>query len=506
MSLLKKLAGETAIYGLSSILGRLLNYIILATVLTRIFTKEEYGVVGVMYASSAILMVLFTYRMETAFFRFGKEKQQLNKTFSTTSILLAVTSLVLVLVLFAFSTTIAAWLSASEEGLTATAAQKAYYFRIFAVILAADALSAIPFARLRLINRPIVFAVIRTINIAVNILFIVFFLLICPYFLELGWPVEWLYNPEDRIQYVFIANLLASVVTFVLLSPSYFRLKLVFDWTLAKQMLLYAWPLIIAQMAGVLNLQMGILFIEKNYEEDMTGIYSAAVKIPILMTLFTQAFNYAAEPFFFRNADASESKKVYAQVAQAFAVVGVLVFMGIVFYIDLLQYILGKDFRSGLGIVPIFLIAYFFLGLFYNFSIWYKLTDRTIIGGYIALIGTAISFIVNAILVPIPSINIYGPAWAALFCFAFMAGAAYWTGQKQYKIDYPIRSIGLYLMIGLSGYFLSEWGKSIWEGYLFPTLFINTLILLACLIGFYFVDSNFADSILKSIPWKRKSK
>ena len=374
---------------------------------------------------------------------------------------------------------------------------------------AIDALSAIPFARLRLINRPMVFAAIRIANILINIFFILFFLWICPYYAERGWPTSWIYNPDDRVQYVFIANLLASVAMLLMLLPSYFNIKLQFDFSLVKRMLIYAWPLIIAQLAGVLNLQMGIFFIsytatpDEEYNIYLVGLYNAAVKIPILMTLFTQAFNYAAEPFFFRNADRSDSRDVYAKVAHAFTLVAVLAFLGIMLYLDIIQYILGKNFREGLGIVPIFLLAYLFLGLFYNFSIWYKLADRTLVGGYIAIIGSLISLVLNAILVPIPSIGIYGPAWAALGCFAFMASAAYWTGQKNYKIDYPIRKMILYIVVALSGYFVSEWGKEVWGTHFLITFAANTFILLACSFLFYRIDAPLLDSVfveIKKIP------
>ncbi|MEO0339872.1 MAG: polysaccharide biosynthesis C-terminal domain-containing protein, partial [Bacteroidota bacterium] len=324
------------------------------------------------------------------------------------------------------------------------------------------------------------------------------------------WPLDGLYDTEDRVKYIFLANMIASIVVLILLIPSYFNLNWRFDSALMRKMIWYAAPLTIAQLAGAINMNIGFHFIKNfasadiDFNKTLEGPYSAALKIAIIMTLFTQAFNYAAEPFFFRNDKREDSKEVYAQIAQAFSIVGVLVFLGVLLYLDVLKYLISADKWSGFGIIPIFLLAYLFLGLFYNFSIWYKLTDQTKIGGYIAIGGSLITLLLNALLVP--AIGIYGPAWAALFCFVFMAGAAYWTGQKNYKIDYPIREIGLYIIIGLSGYFLSEWGKGIWEGYLFPTLFMNTLILLGCLIGFYFVDSNFADSIFRNIPGRKKSK
>lgn len=493
MSLIKKLAGETAIYGVSSILGRLLNYVIMTPFLTRIFLREEYGVVTDMYATSAILMVLFTYRIETAFFRFGKEKKDLNRVFSSSSILLLGTTLFFVLLLFIFSESIATFLEHPGKG---------SYFRIFAIIIGADALSAIPFARLRLINRPLVFAAIRLVNILVNILLILFFLWLCPYFSELGWPMDWIYDSGDRIKYVFLSNMIASLVMLLLLMPSYFNIKWIFDAQIIKKMLWYAGPLVIAGIAGIINQMIGIPFIKYMATLDMevnmqlVGDFGAAVKIPVLMTLFTQAFNYAAEPFFFRNADRSDAKEVYGQVAQAFTIVAALAFLGIMLYLDLLQFVLGKDLRGGLGIVPIMLIAYLFLGWFYNFSIWYKLQDRTIVGGYIALGGAAITLLLNYILVP--QVGIYGPAWAALACYGFMAFLTYRTGQQHYKINYPIKKMLLYLIVSLSGFFLSEWCQELFNNGLFLRSLLNTLILSLCLTAYYWIDASIFNSIISA--------
>lgn len=282
MSLIKKLAGETAIYGLSSILGRLLNYVILTPLLTRIFVEGEYGIVTDMYATAAILMVLFTYRMETAFFRYGKDKEELNRVFSSSSLFLLGTTLIMVFILFLFSESIATAFQYPGKG---------YYFRYFAVIIGADTLSAIPFARLRLINRPIVFAVIRLINILVNLLLILFFLVYCPYLESSGWPIDWFYDPTDKVKYVFISNLVASIVMWLCLIPSYFRIKLVFEWALVKKMLVYASPLVIAGFAGVINQMVGIPFIKYfattdiEFNKGLVGQYGAAVKIPVLIKM-----------------------------------------------------------------------------------------------------------------------------------------------------------------------------------------------------------------------------
>ena len=494
MSLIKKLAGETAIYGVSSILSRLLNYLILAPYLTREFTTAEYGIVNDLYTWAALLMILFTYRMETAFFRFGSRDNQLNKAFSTAALSLIGSTLLYFPLIIFFLDPISHFLHYQETP---------HYIIWFCIIIALDALAAIPFAQLRLQNRPIRFALIKTLNIIVNILFIFFFLEICPLLLKNG--IDWaslIYNEEDRVQYLFLANLLASAFTILLLLPAYFKIELQFDRKLWRQMVLYAFPLIIAGVAAVINqliaYPMLINFLPGSLEENQSaaGLYGAAAKLAILMSLFTQAFNYAAEPFFFRNANKGDSKEVYAQVAQVFALVGCLVFLGIVFYIDIIQYILGKDFRTQLGIVPILLLAYLFLGLFYNFSIWYKLADKTIIGGYIAIIGALITLSLNYILIPNPAVGIYGPAWTALACYFFMTAASYLTGQRYYPIYYPIGRIAGYILLTLLFYGINLIGRTFYGDTLLLVLGMNTLLLGIYLILLFVWEKSFLLEIM----------
>jgi len=484
MTLLKKLAGETAIYGVSSILGRVLNYFILVPYLTRIFLQEEYGVVNIFYTYIALLLILFTYRMETAFFRFGSKGEDLQRSFSTASLSLLFSTGVFIALLLIFLDPIATWLKQPEHP---------EYVLYSLLIIALDALAAIPMARLRLENRPIRFASIRIAGILVNIAFIFFFLEICPKLVEGGhfW-VNSIYSAEHRIAYIFISNVLASGAMLLLLLPFYLRIRFQFDRVLWKKMIVYAAPLIVAGIAGVINQLIGTPLLERlaspdlEYNRKLAGIYSAAAKLAVLMNLFTQAFNYAAEPFFFRHADRDDAKQVYAQVAQAFTLVGSLAFLGIMLYLDLIQYFLGKDFRSGLGVAPILLIAYLFLGLFYNFSIWYKITDRTMIGGYIATGGAVITITINLLFIPV--IGYYAPAWAALACYAFMATTSYLIGRRHYPVDYPIGRMALYLLLAVATYFISLGVERWFSPGLMLTIGINTILLLSYLLVIYLVD------------------
>jgi len=494
MSLIKKLAGETMIYGLSSILSRLLNYVVLTPFLTRVFTKAQYGAVSEMYTYAALLMVFFTYRMETTFFRFAKDKEQMSNTFSTVSISLIISTSFFVGILFAFAQPLADLLKYPEH---------ADYVRWFIFILAFDTLAAIPFARLRLENRPIRFAVVKTLNILVNIFFIFFFLKICPILLENGWDsVRTIYNPENPVAYVFIANFLGSLAVILFLLPEYRKLRFSFDTTLWKKMMGYAMPLVVVGLAAVVN-QLINLPLLKNYlpgtlaenEADM-GVYAACFKLAILMSLFIQAFNYAAEPFFFRNADRGDAKAIYAQVGQAFALVGSIVFLGITLYLDVVKGFIGTAFHEGLYVVPILAMAFLFLGLYYNFSIWYKLSDRTIIGAYISVVGAIITIILNILLIPIWGYE--GSAWTSLACYSFMALASYVVGRAYYPIPYPIGKMFLYIGLAVGVYFTSTLLTDYLADQFWLMVFVHTMLLGLYLLVVYGLERKVIHGMLNT--------
>ena len=263
-------------------------------------------------------------------------------------------------------------------------------------------------------------------------------------------------------------------------------------------MLAYSWPLILVGFAGVVNRQLDRIFLVKwlpGNSEALTGIYNASVKIAVLMSLFITAFNYAAEPFFFKNANRTDAKPIYAQIGHAFSIVGSLVFLGIMLYMDLVQLILGDNFRSGLDIVPILLLAYFGLGLFYNFSIWYKLTDRTKIGAWISIGGAIVTIIINYLF--IPTYGIKAPAYAALTCFTFMATLSYFIGKKYYPIDYPIRKMLTYIFVAIGVFYLSEIIRPYLEGNIWLILIVNTLLLFAYLGGFYLLEKKALKQLLR---------
>jgi len=490
MAILKKFAGETVFYGIGSVLPRVLLFA-MTPFLTRYFDTSEYGIHAVMYSFTALLLVFFTYGMETALFRFGSKESELNKVFSTAAISLLVTTIFFVGLLFLFADPIAAFLEYPDDG---------RYVRWFALITGLDSLAALPFAKLRLENRPIRFAIIKLLNVAIQIILILFLLAGCPFLIEHG--VDWVsnfYSEDKKLDFVFLANLVASGTVFLVLFKDFFSFKWEFDSQLWRKMLNYSLPLIVVGLASVINRQLDRIFLQKWLEIDateLTGIYTANVKLAVLMSLLITAFNYAAEPFFFKNRDRKDSRDIYAKLGQAFSIVGSFVFLGIMLYIDLIQILIGKDFRSGLEVVPVLLLAYFGLGLFYNFSIWYKLTDRTRIGAWISIAGASITVLINYIF--IPTEGIMAPAYAALACYIFMATVSYFIGKKYYPIDYPIGRMLMYIFVAVSVYILSTLIRPYLDENLLLILVVNTLLFLGYLGGFYFMEKKQIEILLKS--------
>lgn len=487
MSLIKKLAGETALYGLGNILNRVLNYLIVTPYLTYVFNDDqgEYGIHGIMYAFAALLMVILTYGLETAFFRFASDKTyDLSKVLSTAVLSIFSTTLIFVGLIVYFATPLAGFLTRPEDW---------SYVVLFACIVGLDVLAAIPFAHLRHQNRPVRFVAIKAVNVVANGVFIVLLLEIFPWAVQKGWldmPV--FLDKSQRLYFVFIANLAASALTFGMLSPALLRIQPVFDVALWKKMMHYALPLVVVGIAGMIN-QLADRYLISRWmpgtpEENLvsSGIYSAAARIAVLLNLFTQAFRYAAEPFFFRHAAEDDSREIYGQVGKIFTIVGGFTFLGILFYLDLIQYLIGSNFREGLRIVPILLMAYLLLGLYFNFSIWYKLADFTLAGAIIALGGVVITLLMNAFL--IPQMGYEGAAWSALACFGFMAIAGYLSGQWFYPIAYPIAPMLAYIGLSLGLYGISLWLRQKMNAELVPVLIINTLLLLLYLAIVFFAE------------------
>ena len=444
---------------MGTIVPRLLNYLLLTPFYTRIFIEGQYGVVTELYAYVAFLLVLLTYGMETSFFRFAESEKNKDGVFTTALGSLFVTSSLFILIAILFSGEIAYLIRYPEHP---------EYIVYFAVIVGVDAFSAIPFARLRQQNKAFRFALIKIINVSCNIFFNFFFLLFCPWFLK-DHPesvLSLIYSADVGVGYAFISNLIASLITLILLLPDIFRISFTFSTQLLRKMLAYGFPLLLVGLFGMINeVSDKVLFKflisvpdnvtdSDNYIMSQLGIYGANYRLAVLMTLFIQMFRYAAEPFFFSHAKDTNARHLYASVMKYFIIFCLLIFLGVTLFIDIFKYFIGPDFRSGLAIVPIILMANLFLGIFYNLSVWYKLTDKTKFGAMIALIGAVITVVLNVLLVP--RYGYYGAAWAHLACYFSMVILSFFIGRKYYRIEYDLPHIFLYFTLALSIFFLAE--------------------------------------------------
>ncbi len=453
MNPLRRLAGQTAIYGLSNILGRIINFL-LVPLYTRVFIPEEYGIVTEMYVYVAFLLIVLTYGMETALFRFSENKNNNKDTvFSTAFLSVILTSSLFIILTTGFRVPLAEAMRYPDN---------VYYIVLLAFIVGLDAIAAIPYARLRAQNRPWRFAVTRLTGIIVNIGLVLFFLVLCPWLIENGpealMPLlDKVYNDQIGVGYVFIANLAATVITLLMLTPVMIRVKWNVDPFLLRQMLIYALPLLVAGMAGWANEALDKLLLKYLLPEDIAmeqlGIYGAVYKLSMLMTIFVQAYRFAAEPFFFAQASQKNARELFAQIMNYFVIGLLSLFLVITLFIDVIKHFIGPKFHEGITIVPVLLLANFFLGVYWNLSIWYKIRAKTHYGAWFAIIGACITLGLNIWWIPL--FGYQGAAWATLVCYFSIALLSYLTGQKHYKIPYNISRIGLLITIAIGIHLLS---------------------------------------------------
>ena len=474
---LKRLAGETAIYGLGTIVPRLLNYF-LVPFYTRIFDENAYGQITELYAWVAITMVVLTYGMETAFFRFANKEKNPKKVFNTATTSLLITSLSFVGVVALFLKDIST--AIKYEG-------NSEYIIILALIVAIDAFTSLPFAYLRFVNKAKRFSFIKITSVVVNIFFNFLFLLIIPKALGEGVNDLFIYKNSELIVFVFIANLLSTITSLLLLAPELKTFKFHIDRVLFNKLLAYGLPILIIGFAGMINevsdkILLKYLLPENIDAQAQIGIYGANYKLAILMALFIQMFRYAAEPFFFAESDKKDAKKTYSEVMTYFVIFTLFIFLGVTLFIDIFKYFIGPNFWAGLMIVPIILAAKLFLGIFYNLSVWYKLTNKTLYGATIAVTGAIITIVLNIIL--IPKYGFVGSAWANFFCYLSMMIISFLWGRKVYKVNYQLKKIGAYSLLAVIIFYLSTIINI--ENRLLAFLF-NSLLLLAY-VGIVFIS------------------
>jgi O-antigen/teichoic acid export membrane protein len=432
---IRTLAKQTAIYGFGTIVPRFLNYGIMTFFYTRFFEKSEYGVVTELYAWMVLLLIILTYGMETGFFRFAQKKEDSEKVYSTAILSLMITSSIFLILVNIFIRPFSSLLNYSGNH---------DYIRLFAGIVAVDAFTAIPFAWLRKENRPVIFSIIKIANVIITIVTVLFLLLIAPGIYEKshGWFRN-IYNPDYRVGYVFVANLIGSLATLVMLIPFIIRIKPVLDKTIWRRMINYSFPLLIAGLSGSLNDALDKVILRRMVGEEnglaTVGEYGAGYKIAVLMALFIQMFRFAAEPFFFERAKHENAKQTYAYVMKYFVIIMLIIYLGINLYISGFQFIIGKSFRDAIIVVPIVSMGYLLYGIYINHSIWYKLNDLTRYGIYITLIGTVITILINVLLIPV-----YGymaSAWAHVASYGAMIAMSFIFAEKHYKIEYNLKEL-----------------------------------------------------------------
>ena len=449
MNPLKRLASQTAIYGVSSVLGRFLNYL-LVPLFTYTFAPAEYGVVAEFYAYMGFLAVLLVFGLETGYFRFrsGGERSPA-VVYATVLRFLILSNSAFLLAMVVFSQPLAEILRYPDR-------PELIWWS--AAILALDSIGAAAFARLRAEERPVRFAVVKLVEIGTNIGLAIFFILLCRRAFELD-PQSLLgrlWDPDIGVGYVFIANLAASGLKLALLAPQLRDGLRGFDATLFGRMIRYSLPMVIIGLAGIVNemLDRAALKYLLPYDNETNmaqlGIYSACYKLSILMTLFIQAFRYAGEPFFFAHAKEANAKNTYALVLTWFVIFCVFIFLLVTLFLDIFQYFVGSAYREGLHVVPVLLLANLLLGVYVNLSIWYKLTDRTLMGAYVSVAGAVITVILLVTLVP--RWGFAGAAWAHLACYGFMVTASYLLGRRFYPVPYDLWRVAGYVTLGLAIY------------------------------------------------------
>jgi O-antigen/teichoic acid export membrane protein len=463
MSAIKRLAGQTAIYGIPSILGRILGYL-LVPLYTAVFQTSDYGTVNVFYAYTSFLMVILTYGMETSYFRFNEHEKDRTEVFSTSMISLLISSVLFLVLVLSFAEDVARWIDYPDHP---------EYVKWFAWILALDAISAIPFAHLRAQNRPVRFAWIKMTNISINIFLNLFFLVFCPFILShspdsfVGRIITSIYRPHWGIEYIFLSNLAASSVTLFMLLPQISCVKWKIHPDLWKRILLYAFPLLFAGMAGIVNETFDRLLLRYLLPRDIAsaqvGIYAACYKISILMTIFIQAYKYAAEPFFFAQAKEKNAKEVYAKIMDYFIIIVSLIFLVTMLYLDdfiLPLLVRRKEYWEGKGVIPVLMMANLFLGVYYNLSIWYKLTGKTSWGAWLSLIGAIITLVLNFWWIPLSTEHLiygyYGSAWATFICYGSMMILSYLIGQRYFPVKYNLTKFFAYLGLSVLLYVISS--------------------------------------------------
>ena len=473
MANLKSLAKDTAIYGMSSILGRFLNYLLVPLYTSNISAASGgYGIITNLYAYTALLLVILTYGMETTFFRYAnKTNEDPQKVYSSTLIMVGFTSLLFIVLVSIFLQPLSGVMGYSDHS---------SYVWVMAATVSIDAFQCIPFAYLRYKKRPIKFAALKLLFIAFNIALNLLYFVVLPNLYK-SYPdiIQHVYSPETGVGYAFYINLVCTASITFFFYKELTGFKYTFDKKLAKRMLSYSWPILILGIAGILNQTADFILFPYLYKggeaHQQLGIYGAASKIAMIMAMITQAFRYAYEPFVFGKGNDKDNRETYAIAMKYFIIFTLLAFIVVMGYINILRHIIGRDYWEGLKVVPIVMAGTIMMGVYFNLSFWYKLIDKTIWGAYFSGIGCFVLVLINIIFVP--QYGYMACAWAGFIGYATAMTLSYFVGQKKFPINYPLKSIGIYVLMTIFFFIAITYSNQ----YLpkIYSLAVNTLIIFA---------------------------
>jgi O-antigen/teichoic acid export membrane protein len=495
MSLYKSLFKQTLIYGLATVLPRMISFL-LNPLYTEVLPKKEFADVSIVFAYLVFFNVVLSYGMETAFFRFynlegtsdsEQAKQNKKKVIATATISIFWTSIAFLFTMLLFRETLADWSNINIHYITYTA-----------WILFFDALVIIPFSRLRAEKKPMKYALIKIANVAINLSLNVFFLLILPKLITSNRDgfFSTIYYENFEVGYIFVSNVTASLLTFIVLSPSYLKMKWQFNRVLWKKMLQYGLPILLAGIGFAINEHFDKILLDWfHVSKDDIGAYSACYKLGMFMVLFRTAFTLGIEPFFFSHANNENAPQTYATITKYFVITGSFILLFVIVFIDILKVFIVRNptYFDAIKVVPLIILANFFLGIYTNLSVWYKLIDKTKIGAYISLIGAGLTLILNYLLVP--TMSYYGSAIATIVAYGSMMFISFYLGQKKYPIPYEVNKIGLYLGISILLSALSFYVPIFRQSYIFG--------IVSLLFFGYFIYRN-EKQVVVSIFRKRK--
>ncbi|WP_316837566.1 oligosaccharide flippase family protein [Pedobacter nutrimenti] len=491
MSVFKKFLGQTAIYGLSTVFSRLFNFI-LTPIYTGKFAAGTYGIFTTMYAYASMINAVLAFGMESTYFRYlNKHEDKKQEVYNNSFLCIAFISTLFLITGLVFSNPIAAYLTDDPHQL----ADYKRYLQLFIWILFIDAICVIPFAKLRADDKAFKYSLIKFLNIGCFVGFNLVFIYIIPLIIKHHWPLsEWLgsWYRGIWVGYVFVANLIASIVTFFMLLPEFLKLQLRFDKELFGKMFSYSWPILVANLSFIVNENLDKIVLSRllphKIADHQVGIYGAVCKIAIFMSIFITAFRLGAEPFFFSHAKNANAKKTYAIILHYFVIALAVLFVGLIANIEILKYFIRKnEYWVGLPAVPYLLFGYVCLGIYMNLSIWYRLSDQTRFGLYISIIGAIITIVLNFVL--IPKYSYMGSAWVSMLAYFVMMVISYVLGQKYYPIPYDLKRILSYLLISVVLVVLSFWIFN-------RNIYIGNALLLAFIGGIFYFEKDQLKTIL----------